>query len=358
MVRTTKDVALVADFAAVDTNHDCATARSVSTFHFHCTFSFTCVPMDKYSKPKKFKNSNKQKKKNRKAQPKASKHDQQPRNQSQSNQTHKGTQNRSQNTQQKRPEHKTGARDFFKASSLLFASTVASKCTSLLGDDRDTSSSGQAGVFDFYLFAQSWAPRFCCTSLEKCLAENMNGYADLSTHGLWPAYSDADKDGRTYPAFCSPLRTAPIPGAPPHLAHSRADHEWDKHGTCTGLPRSSYHQEEVEVAARESIQEAGHLLRDHAGKTIELEELSESYGGFELAAFKSDKFCRLEEITTCWEKLPGGRVGRQIPCPRHVLESARNSAIAEHKCRALVLDSAGECKFVPKKLLRDLKFSE
>lgn len=274
----------------------------------------------------------------------------------------KNTNSNSQNRQHKQNsasnQNAGGLRgDFLRSSSALLASAVAAKASSLLGDDNDTTASGRPGEFDLYLFAQSWAPRFCCTSLEKCTAENMKGLSDLSTHGLWPAYIDANKDGRTYPAFCS-RNSSSIPGVPGHMGSTRESHEWDKHGTCTGLSRRDYFQEEINIVKREGMDTAMSFTRETAGKTVNVEHVAAEFGGIDNIAFRSDKFCRLEEITTCWEKLGNGRVGRQIPCPGHVLASARNSAIMEHGCNKLWLDAPSECKFVSKQMLRDLKSKE
>lgn len=264
----------------------------------------------------------------------------------QQNNTHNNNNNNNYNT--------GSGRDFLRSASVLLASTVATKATSLLGDDRDTSSGGVTGVFDLYLFAQSWAPRFCCTNLQKCEAESMTGISELSTHGLWPAYNDADKDGRTYPAFCSKSRSTSIPGVP----HSRADHEWDKHGTCTGLSRASYFQEEDQILTREEMRKGLEITKENSGNSVPIADVATEFGGVDYIAFRSDKFCRLEEITTCWEKLPGGRVGKQIPCPPHVLASARNNSVMEHNCTKVWLDTPNECKFVTKQLLRELKSVE
>ncbi len=80
------------------------------------------------------------------------------------------------------------------------ATSAAARLTSGLGDPNDKTSSGTApgqeakvektkeekrrfslcerhicfvGEFDLYLFAMSWAPRFCCDSPKQCKAESM-----------------------------------------------------------------------------------------------------------------------------------------------------------------------------------------
>eukprot|EP01124_Arcella_intermedia_P012333 TRINITY_DN1869_c1_g1_i1.p1 TRINITY_DN1869_c1_g1~~TRINITY_DN1869_c1_g1_i1.p1 ORF type:complete len:305 (+),score=27.38 TRINITY_DN1869_c1_g1_i1:12-926(+) len=234
----------------------------------------------------------------------------------------------------------------FRKILLSAATSAAAKFTSSLGDDNDYNAYGTAGNFDLYLFAQSWAPRFCCTSTEKCRNDNMHLLTDLSTHGLWPAYTKADQNGRTYPAFCTGT-------ARKQAGFSRAEHEWAKHGTCSGLTREAYFQQESALPQRDVIDTA-ECLRDASGDAIELEELWEEYGSERVVAFKADKFCRLEEITTCFRRNADGTVGDQVECPEHVLASQRNSAVL-NGCSRVWLDSPGQCKFIDKELLHAMK---
>eukprot|EP00959_Pyramimonas_sp_CCMP1952_P469552 9495132-Pyramimonas_sp.AAC.1 len=97
----------------------------------------------------------------------------------------------------------------------------------------------KAGGFDLYLFAQSWAPRFCCSQKEKCETQGIQNTNGLSTHGLWPSYQEPKPDGKTFPAFCqkgSKVRTPPNASglvAQGNGEFDLAEHEWRKHGTCT-----------------------------------------------------------------------------------------------------------------------------
>ena len=88
---------------------------------------------------------------------------------------------------------------------------------------------GEPGQFDFYLMNLSWSPEFC--SIEgtspECAAR-----PGFILHGLWTQ----DNDG-SYPVFCSeqpaPADLARNLDITPDIA--LLQHEWAKHGTCSGV---------------------------------------------------------------------------------------------------------------------------
>ncbi len=100
------------------------------------------------------------------------------------------------------------------------------------------------GQFDFYVLSLSWSPSFCATSAQRYGGPatarecGVRPYAFV-VHGLWPQYE------RGFPQDCqvppprlyrgivsSMLDLMPAP----HLIYN----EWDKHGTCSGLPPQAY----------------------------------------------------------------------------------------------------------------------
>jgi ribonuclease T2 len=100
----------------------------------------------------------------------------------------------------------------------------------------------QAGQFDFYVLALSWSPSFCeaaaargKASKEQCGARPFS----FVVHGLWPQYE------KGFPEFCQ----NPSPRLDRNIVSSMLDlmpaprlifHEWDKHGTCSGLNPRAY----------------------------------------------------------------------------------------------------------------------
>jgi ribonuclease T2 len=98
----------------------------------------------------------------------------------------------------------------------------------------------EPGQFDFYLLSLSWSPSFCETAnpgsnQQQC---GKRPYSFV-VHGLWPQYD------RGFPENCQ------MP--PPRIDRGIVDrmldlmpapglifHEWDSHGTCSGLGPNAY----------------------------------------------------------------------------------------------------------------------
>src|SRR4051794_30347934 len=91
-----------------------------------------------------------------------------------------------------------------------------------------------AGQFDFYLLNLSWSPEFCYShpSAAECAS-----HPTFVLHGLWPQNNDG-----TYPQNCP---SAAGPGNASQYRDLYPDpellqHEWQKHGTCSGLSPEDY----------------------------------------------------------------------------------------------------------------------
>jgi ribonuclease T2 len=102
------------------------------------------------------------------------------------------------------------------------------------------SQAGSAGVFDYYLLSLSWSPEYCAGpgskgDSQQCGQGRRFGFV---VHGLWPQYE------RGYPTGCgepSPVPNEVIQRMLPLMPSARLiEHEWNKHGTCSGLPQAAY----------------------------------------------------------------------------------------------------------------------
>lgn len=103
---------------------------------------------------------------------------------------------------------------------------------------------GEPGRFDFYVLALSWSPSYC----ESARDRRPNRAPDRQcsgrpfafvVHGLWPQYE------RGFPSYCQ----VPAPRLDRAIVGSMLDlmpspglifHEWDQHGTCSGLSPRAY----------------------------------------------------------------------------------------------------------------------
>ncbi len=94
------------------------------------------------------------------------------------------------------------------------------------------------GDFDFYVMALSWSPDYCAESGSSDPQQCAPGKKlDFVLHGLWPQYEQG------YPSYCSTESMSnDLIDAYRGLYPSEKlfDHEWEKHGTCTGLSPDGY----------------------------------------------------------------------------------------------------------------------
>ena len=104
-----------------------------------------------------------------------------------------------------------------------------------------SSTNNSAANFDYYLLTLSWAPEFCATNTNgRASAEcDSDKHMGLVVHGLWPQ----DNDGK-WPESCSttpPVASATVDHMMPIMpGQSLIQHEWAKHGTCSGLSAQAY----------------------------------------------------------------------------------------------------------------------
>jgi ribonuclease T2 len=101
----------------------------------------------------------------------------------------------------------------------------------------------EPGKFDFYVLSLSWSPSFCAANAERPFyrADPQCGARPFSfvVHGMWPQYE------RGFPEFCQ----VPSPRLNRNVVSSMLDlmpsprlifHEWDRHGTCSGLSANAF----------------------------------------------------------------------------------------------------------------------
>lgn len=87
--------------------------------------------------------------------------------------------------------------------------------------------------FDYYVLSLSWSPDYCATDgsddTQQCSVGRKLAFV---LHGLWPQYENG------YPSYCSEEKLpSNLKQKYPNLYPSASlyTHEWEKHGTCSGL---------------------------------------------------------------------------------------------------------------------------
>jgi ribonuclease T2 len=102
------------------------------------------------------------------------------------------------------------------------------------------SDSEGTGQFDYYLLSLSWAPNYCAGHPSDHSREcRIGGHQAFVLHGLWPQASRGQP-----PMSCS--NGSPVAAdTVDHMlnfmpSRSLIQHEWQKHGTCTGLSAQDY----------------------------------------------------------------------------------------------------------------------
>ncbi len=131
-------------------------------------------------------------------------------------------------------------RELAHVAAIAFSFTFIFAIVALAQDRRQ----GEPGQFDFYVLALSWSPSYCEAAQARAparAAEQQCGGRPFAfvVHGLWPQYE------RGFPSYCQ----VPAPRLDRAVVGSMLDlmpsprlifHEWDQHGTCSGLSAHSY----------------------------------------------------------------------------------------------------------------------
>jgi len=222
---------------------------------------------------------------------------------------------------------------------------LALTATIVVADDPcDGDDYGTAGQFDFYVFVQSWPAQFCQQheSWPGCSSPTDWQTHNLTLHGMWPNYN-TPQDGHSWPQCCQsqygsdidPTVAAELLNAfqlywpneedpsGSDLGNSLWNHEWGKHGTCSGMPQKAYFQQAMDL---EVGMPTPSVITDNIGSSCALTDLQAAFGaqdcedvgdcivGFQCASQNGQLY--LSGITTCWD--PNFN---QITCSAAVLGS-------------------------------------
>lgn len=184
---------------------------------------------------------------------------------------------------------------------------------------------------DMYVFAYSWTPEYCYgkTNFPGCIKPQEFWGTSFTMHGLWPQYSAGG-----YPHDCSTEsfdRSIPrkvgwddmtqywpdveyVEFSPKY--DSFWEHEWTKHGTCSGLSQQDYFQSTINLiksfGTPKSVTEA-------VGGEIAADQLRDDFGGPSYVALQCDNGEYLSGAYTCWEHDANGFPTLQRECSSEVI---------------------------------------
>ena len=162
-------------------------------------------------------------------------------------------------------------------------------------------------AFDDYILALSWSPHYCAThnhrpSDAQCAPGASFGFI---VHGLWPQKADGPS-----PQYCvAEPRDVPEEHiarlAPLMPSRSLVEHEWDRHGKCSGVPLDSYVRL-IEIA-RAWIAIPGAMIRPARAERHSLQTLKTAFqeinpGLTPAMFFLVCKKDRLSEVRICLAK--------------------------------------------------------
>lgn len=191
----------------------------------------------------------------------------------------------------------------------------------------------------------TYQPEFCFEKHEEpegCHKPKKN-WDRLTIHGLWPNNNDG-----TYPQNCSKekfdltsldtirteledewLNIKALPGSKSHAGFW--EHEWSKHGTCTGLSQLDY----FSGALKQLIDTPSIVKEAEMNQSfVKRDELLKFYGGNEFAVLVCERGY-LSEVRVCHQKEMDGNVGERMGCPEAIL--GENSCGSEIKIAKFVV---------------------
>lgn len=179
------------------------------------------------------------------------------------------------------------------------------------------------GGFDFFVLALSWSPDYCASAgsndPEQC---SIGKKLDFVLHGLWPQYNNG------YPSYCSTETLSDAlkdeyPGLYP--SETLYGHEWEKHGTCTGLQPEEYLEwsqelKDVVIIPPAYDSPAEPFRTDSDGLKAAFMQVNPAFEDASFAVYCSGSGRFLKELFVCFSK-----DGSPIDCGSNLHKQAAKS---------------------------------
>jgi len=181
----------------------------------------------------------------------------------------------------------------------------------------------ESGRFDYYLLSLSWSPTYCLTHPNDDAECGKQGYGFV-LHGLWPQF-----EAGGYPERCATSArldsAAERAGRMVFISERLMRHEWQAHGTCSGLDAADYFRVADRALASVKIPPAFEAPRRARHSSVE--ELNRAFGAAN-------------------PQLPEGAL--RVACSRGELAEVRvclGRDLAPRRCPRSVRSSCGQWDF-------------
>ncbi len=122
---------------------------------------------------------------------------------------------------------------------LFVVALVAGLLSALAPATAESRPSGRSGDFDFWVLSLSWSPSWCESKGGGRGEIQCSRPFAFVVHGLWPQYE------RGFPSACPTAERGPSRDTVDAIldvmpSPGLVRHEWQSHGTCSGLKAESY----------------------------------------------------------------------------------------------------------------------
>ena len=203
---------------------------------------------------------------------------------------------------------------------IIFIALMALACTAEARRAR-----GEPGQFDYYAVALSWSPAYCATRKDPVQCDRARPLGFV-LHGVWPQYVNGYPESCTTERLPSDVRVKYTPLFP---SPRMIEHEWKKHGTCSGLDPASYFALSARLKERIAIPAAYELPSSPVRATYRQFAQAFKASNPALAGDGVLPFCAgggrfLREIRVCYDKR-----GTSISCSAAEIKRSRNSCRQE-----------------------------
>jgi ribonuclease T2 len=178
--------------------------------------------------------------------------------------------------------------------------------------------------FDYYVMSLSWSPEYCATNSNPDSTQCGERRYSLVVHGLWPQYENGG-----FPADCSAATVVPSAIVDSMLdimpSKKLIQHEWEKHGTCSGLSVEKYFQLTRQIYNSIAIpdkyrQPTDYIVTNVSEIESNLMAVNPTLDGTKIAIDCKNRY--LQEIRVCYDKNNTSRT-----CGRRVSDKCRAKVV-------------------------------